>query len=287
MDWNDLCHFLAVARTNRLTDAARQLHVSEATVMRRVQALERALRLRLFVRHPTGYFLTEDGKALLERATAVENAILGVERYADARETSPAGVVRIATPETLATHFLAPEVGSFHRRYPEIRLELVTGASTVNLARREADIALRLNRPAQGGLITRRVGRVGFGVYATPAFLASRPGGALSGAAFIGWDREGSQLPLAQRAAQLFGDGQVVFAAGSLAVQLAAAKTGIGFAVLPTFMAAHEPELVCVVPPRKVLTLDLWLVYRRELRSVPHVKAALSFLMSVAARGEG
>src|SRR4051812_47613123 len=147
MDWDDLKHFLAVARSGSLADAARMLQASPATVGRRIAALEAKLGARLFDRRHTGYSLTHNGEAIRLKAEEVEDAVLKVEREALGRDLRPAGKVRIASANEVAANVIAPQLEEFRCLYPEIVLEVVEGLAPSNLTRREADIALRSVRP--------------------------------------------------------------------------------------------------------------------------------------------
>ena len=135
MEWDDLKHFLAVARLGSLADAARNLKTSPATVGRRISALETRLGARLFDRNPSGYSLTQSGKAIRVRAEEVEDAVLRVEREVLGRDLCPAGKVRVATVNEIAANIIAPHLGDFRRQYPEIVLEVVVDLDLANLVR--------------------------------------------------------------------------------------------------------------------------------------------------------
>src|SRR5436309_6783473 len=165
MEWDDLKHFLAVARSGSLTEAARELKTSPATVGRRVTALEGNLGARLFDRQQTGYTLTASGEAIRVKAETVEEAILAVEREALGRDLQATGKVRLAASDDVAAHIVAPHLDEFQRSYPGISLDIIARMDLVNLTRREADIALRGTRPAQGDFIVRRAGSWPFGLY--------------------------------------------------------------------------------------------------------------------------
>ena len=143
MEWDDFKHFLAVARLGSLSDAARSLKISPATVGRRIAALEQRLGTRLFDRGQTGYALTEGGEAIRLKAEDIEEAVLSVEREASGRDLRATGKVRLATAEDIATFLIAPRLAEFRRSHPGIVLEMVASWDVVSLTRREADIAVR------------------------------------------------------------------------------------------------------------------------------------------------
>ena len=147
-----------------------------ATVSRRLDRLEAALGLPLFSRHQQGYRLTDDGEALLERAEALEHAGLAFGE-AGQLQGQVAGTVRLATAENLANPLIIPSLPTLFAQHPELRVELVTGVQTVNLHRRDADLAVRMVKPDAGHLTLRRLGTLGFGLYGTGAYLDARSPG--------------------------------------------------------------------------------------------------------------
>ena len=279
MDWNDIRHFLAVARTGGLSAAARETGIAQATLGRRVQALEASLGVVLFERLNSGYVLTPAGRDLLGRAEAAEAAVLAVARGADASADDLRGTVRLATAETFATHIVAPALGGLVSRHPDLRLEFVTGVRTLSLSRREADLALRIRRPDSGDHVRRKVGTVGFGLYGAAG--AAWPDDPWT-ADLLAWDEGSATIPAAEWMADR-GRGRVVATATSVTVQMALAKAGLGVAILPCFLADPEPGLVRLLPPAGTGALDLWLVAHADLARTPRVRAVLDFLADTCA----
>src|SRR5438045_3651035 len=158
MEWDDLRHFLAVARSGSLTEAARALKASAATVGRHIETLETRLGARLFEHRSTGYVLTEIGRSILIRAEEAEAAVLAVEREVQGVDRRLSGKVRIATTEDIATMVVMPGLAAFHALHPGIELEVVAKFDLANLTRRDADLALRTVRPEKGDLLVRRIG---------------------------------------------------------------------------------------------------------------------------------
>jgi len=249
MDWDDLRCFTAVARGGGLSSAARELGISAQTAGRRVAALEASLGVPLFVRHPGGYRLTDDGRAMLLDAEKVEETMRRLRDNAGARSGDVAGVVRLAAPETLATTLLLPGLRALLDRYPALTLDVVTGIDTIGIARGEADIALRLVRPAKGALTIRKVGRMAHALYA-----ASAAGIDHDRRRLIGWS-ESYDLPARRWLKQHFGRDPDILV-NSLAGQRAAIQAGIGIGMLPCFLGG---DLVMLhTPMRPVETL--WLI---------------------------
>jgi DNA-binding transcriptional LysR family regulator len=288
VDWNDLKYFLEVARGGSLTRAADVLRVSQSTVGRRIAELESRLATRLFARHQTGYFLTDEGRELLGRAEAAEDNMLAFERGASGLAPAVSGIVRLATTENLATDLVIPALPRFVARHPQLRLEIVTTTATVELGRRDADLALRVVRPGQGNLKMRRLGEMTHGVYGHRDYLARHPardGDPLAGRAVVTWDEAHAHLPAARWIAQRAPDAHIVLTASTLRAQIAAVRAGLGLAVLPDFLAT-DPDFVRVLAPDEVFSDGVWLVMHADLAASNRVRAVADFLAETVAQAE-
>lgn len=280
MDWNDLKYFLEVARGGSLTRAADVLRVSQSTVSRRIAVLEARLSTRLFARHQTGYHLTDEGRELLGRAEAVEDNMLAFERGASGLSPGVSGLVRLATSDNLASDLVIPALPHFVARHPQLRLEIVTTTAAVELGRRDADLALRLVRPSHGNLKARRLGAMSYGVYGHRDYLARHPAPAddpLAGRAMITWDEAHAHLPAAQWLAKRAPEAHVVLAVSTLRAQIAAARAGLGLAIIPDFLVT-DPDLVRVLAPGDVFSDGVWLVLHADLAASSRVRAVADFL---------
>ena len=286
MEWDDLKYFLAVARNGSLTDAARALKTSAATVARRIGALERRLGARLFERKQTGYTLTESGEAIRLKVEDVEEAILSVEREALGRDLRPSGKVRIAASDDIGTHVISPHLANFRRRYPDISLEIVAKMDLANLTRREADVALRGQRPSQGDFVVRSAGSWPFGLYAARSYAKAhglKPVlSDLSKAEIITWTEEHAHVRGGPWFAQHARGAAVALASDSARVHFAACKAGVGVAILPSELAGREGDLICLLPTERVLSVDLWAVVHRDLIRTARVRAVMDFLVDLA-----
>jgi DNA-binding transcriptional LysR family regulator len=249
MNWDDLRYFTAVARCGGLSGAARDLGMSAQTVGRRVAALEADVGTPLFVRHPSGYRLTADGRTMLTDAEVVEEAMARLRTNATFQTGKVAGLVRLAGPETLTADILLPGLRPLLDRYPALTLEVVTGIAPIGIARGEADIALRLVRPERGALTVRQIGRMAHALYASPEVKVDR-----DHARLVGWS-EAYDLPAARWLQKITGRKPDVLI-NSLAGQQAAIRAGIGIGVLPCFLAEGLTRLE--TPPAPVE--PLWLV---------------------------
>jgi len=289
MEWDDLKHFLAVARLGSLTEAARALKTSVSTVARRVDTLEKRLGARLFDRRRSGYVLTDNGEAIRLRAEAVEEAVLSVEREAVGRDLRPSGKVRIASSDDIATH--TPHLPQFRKRYPNIALELAAQMDLVNLTRREADIAIRGRKPSEGDFIARGAGYWPFGLYAAKAYARTRklkPGSPdLSRAEIITWTSEFAHVRGGSWFAENAPEAPIAVASNSARVHFAACKAAMGVAILPCKLADLESSLICLLPTERVLAVELWVVVHRDLIRTARIRAVMDFLVDLPPKRGG
>ncbi|PSO15711.1 LysR family transcriptional regulator [Bradyrhizobium sp. MOS003] len=280
MDWNDLRYFLAVARTSSLTLASTNLRVSQSTVSRRVIELEESLGMTLFQRHQTGYFLTDEGREVFRQAELVEDSIMALQRSAAGLDSKPTGTVRLATSESLATDLVIPALAPFRGLYPDICLEIITSTATAELDRREADIALRVVRPARGNLKVRRVGHMAYSVYGSRDYLERHPyveGEPLGGRHFIAWDDSHAHLPAAEWLAREHPGCKIALVTSSLPAQIAAVRAGLGLAVVPDFLTLKD-DFIRVIPNDQMFNASVWLVTHADLAGSARVRAVADFL---------
>jgi DNA-binding transcriptional LysR family regulator len=281
LDWQDVRYFVALARHGTLSATARALRVNHATVARRVVSLETVVGRLLFERRADGYPLTPEGKAVLDEASAMEEAALSVLRRLDAG-TQLSGLVRLTAGRMLAESFLIDRLREFRERYPAINVEFIDEARVVSLARREADIALRFGSPKDSELVARRVARLTFGLYASPAYRDRLDAG--EPLAFIGFDEESDFVAEAAWLTRELGEERFVFRANTQAAQAAAARAGYGVALLPRYLAANDPGLAQVSLGERLPTRDVWLLLRRELTRVPRIRAMADYLTELFRR---
>jgi DNA-binding transcriptional LysR family regulator len=282
MEWDDLKHFLAVARSGSLTQAALTLRVSLATVSRRIAGLERRLGARLFDRKRSGYELTDSGVAVRLKAEEIEQAILSVERQVLGRDRHASGKVRVTTGDDIAVFVIAPALAAFNAHYPDISLEIMARFEVANLARREADIGLRTVAPMKGDFLVRHAGWWNLGLYAARSYADAhnlRLGASdLSNVGVITWDAEHANLGGGPWFAEHAPGARVVMTANSRLIQLAACKAGLGVAILPCVAADREPALIRLLSPERVVSTKLWLVVHRDLAHTARVRAVMDFL---------
>lgn len=279
LDWDDIRFFGELARQGTLSGVARRLRVNHATVARRLAHLEETLEQPLFERRPDGYVLTAAGERILEDALTMERAAVGLIDQAQSWK-GLSGAVRIAATPALAEHFLVPGLGELRRTHPGIAIELIAGPINASLARRQADLALRLARPEGDEALTRKLVVLGYGFYASPDYLErTEP----QNWTYIGFDEGQRHLPEALWLASRSPPRHLVFRGSGHAIQRAAAVAGIGVALLPSYLAGPDTGLVrCSAPC--ALTRELWLVMRPDARTIPAVRTAADAILSLVER---
>ncbi len=280
LDWDDLRYFMALSRHGSLSAAARSLGVNHATVSRRIAALEGQLEAPLFERTAEGYALTAAGRNTLAAAAAMERAASGLGASAPAADEPRLGRVRVTATPSLSECFLLERLTGLLAVHPGLDLDLIADRRAISLARREADIALRLARPKEGDLLARRLTGLAFGFYARPVWLERLAAGAPP--CFVTFDEGGAHLPEPLWLARSFPGARAVFRSNSEAALAQAARSGCGIALLPRFIGAFDPELVPidlkVAPPSR----ELWLLRRPE--DEPAVELVAQFLADLFRR---
>jgi DNA-binding transcriptional LysR family regulator len=275
VDWENLRHFAALARGGSLSAAARLLDVEHATIARRVAALEAETGLRLVDRRGRRLSLTEQGLRIAAIAERMEGEALAVARAARGGVSELAGEVTISAPPTLAACVLAPRLVRLQARHPALRLRIIGETRRAALDRREADIAVRLSRPATGDLVGARLGDIAFRYYASPGYLAATPE---AERVFIAYDADMDAAPQQQHLLSMAAGRPVAIRASTAEIQLAAARAGGGVVILPDYMAAGDPGLAEVEPAVIALTREIWLVVHADLQDAPAIRAVIDGL---------
>jgi DNA-binding transcriptional LysR family regulator len=282
-DWDDLRFFLAVARAGRLTAAARQLEADHTTVSRRISALEASLKAKLFERSPQGYTLTEQGERLLKHAETMETQALAVASELGGADLALSGTVRIGAPDGIGTYFLAPELGALAERHPGLTLQLVALPRTFSLSKREADIAVTLEQPTEGRLVSRKLTDYRLRLYASKDYLA-RHGpvtelGDLTGKTLVTYVADLLYSPVLDYFAGLEKYTARRFECASVVAQAEAVRAGIGIGILHDYAVRQFPELEVVLPEVSYLR-TYWLVTHADVRNLRRVEEVYSFILS-------
>ncbi len=282
LDWNDLRYFLAVARTGSTLAASRSLKVAQATVSRRVTALEEALGTTLFIRSPSGYTLSVRGQAVLAEVEQVERSIATLVNSVEAEGRRLSGTVRLTTVESAANVWLMPALAAFRAQHPAVTAEVIVDDRALDIARGEADIAIRFGNPPQDeSLVIRRIVELHESVYVRRD-LADEYGipnsyQGLTRYPIIGFSGSGVGQ-IAQWVKSLGPEANIVHSANTLSAVIAAVRAGMGAAVMPCLIGDTMSGLVRLFPPIAELTTPGWLVTTASARQQPHIRALLDFI---------
>jgi DNA-binding transcriptional LysR family regulator len=293
MDWDKLKVFHAAAEAGSFTHAGEQLGLSQSAVSRQVSALEQELAVALFHRHARGLILTEQGEMLYRTAHDVFMKLEAARaKLTDSRER-PHGELKVSTTPGIGVHWLTPRLGEFLDLYPDIRITLLTTDEELDLAMREADVAIRLRQPTQPDLIQRKLFSVRFHAYASPEYLKrfgtpTTPdqldnhrilvlGGSIP--TYLQptrWLIEVARSDKGPRTPQL--------TINTVLGILRACQRGIGIAMLPDYLVEENGGLVQLFAESDAIALDAYFVYPEELKSVARVQVFRDFLVANAQR---
>jgi DNA-binding transcriptional LysR family regulator len=294
MDWDKLKVFHAAAEAGSFTHAGEQLGLSQSAVSRQVSALETELSVSLFHRHARGLILTEQGELLHRTAHEVFMKLESARaKLTDSRER-PNGDLRVTTTPGIGVHWLTPRLGEFMDLYPDIRVTLMTTDEELDLAMREADVAIRLRLPTQPDLIQRKLFSVHFHAYASPEYIKrfgtprtleelDKHRIVLLGGKTVpnylqnrNWLVEVGRNGKGPRASHL--------AITNVLGVLRACQRGLGVALLPDYLVEENGGLVQLFGESGAPTLDAYFVYPEELKSVARVQVFRDFLVAMAQR---
>jgi DNA-binding transcriptional LysR family regulator len=282
MDWDDVRVFLAVARHGSLRAAGRSLGLSQPTIGRRLASFEATFGgPTLFDRLPEGLRLNAAGDALITAAEELESAALALERRRAAASPALSGTVRVSVGEWgggfLARHLdQSGETGL----PPTLTLELVESSETANLARRDADLALRHGVPEGGNLYVSKVGVIGCAVYRRHT---GEDDNGFSNAGWVTYPEEQNHLISARWMDQRLRTtgGTVALRASTLALRADAVRAGIGLGLLPCYLGDADPLLERVTPPVAELGAEYWVIVHRDLRRAACVRAVMDWIRRV------
>jgi DNA-binding transcriptional LysR family regulator len=281
VQWDNVRYFLALSRQGSLSATARALKVEHSTVARRVSSLEESLSIKLFDRLARGWVLTAEGQELAKQATLLEEEMLSLWRAAMGN-SSLAGTVRLSAPPLLLNEFLVPRLNEFARKFAEIDLVLIGETRGADLARGEADIALRMVAPTNSQLVTRRLGDVAYNLYAVRRWHEVDE----SEQAFIGFD-DGTQSAQKAWLDNHVGERRFSLRTNDMRAMYHAAAGGLGIAFLPQFLAGTDPRLEPMPGPATPFTCPLFLVMHGDMRRAPRIRATADFLVELFQEASG
>jgi DNA-binding transcriptional LysR family regulator len=283
MDWDNARIFLAIYRAGTLRGAAAQLDIDQATVGRRLASMEKALNARLFLRTPSGYVATPAGDLAVSAAEQMESAADRLQREMQGIDNRLSGTIRVATSDTMATHFVIEAMQRLHLQHPDIRIVLSASTQLSSLTRREADIAIRTVRPTSPELISRHLTRRTLGLYASNSYLKKRgmpvPGNALTGHDIVIYQASVAPRHADKLCGEPVANARVAMEVNTGLMLHEAVKLGLGIGELATHMADRMPELTRIWPEREQ-SYDVYLVMHSDLNRSARVRAAADAIIA-------
>jgi DNA-binding transcriptional LysR family regulator len=288
MDWDKLRVFHAVAEAGSFTHAGDTLNLSQSAVSRQISALEEALQVPLFHRHARGLILTEQGEALNRTVREVFAKLAVTEALLTESKEKPAGRLKVTTTVGFGSAWLAPRLQDFLEMYPDVSISLLLDDSDLDLAMREADVAIRMHPPKQPDLVQRHLMNIEWQVCASPDYLKKhgvpqRPedldahklilfGDYHPPVSDVNWLAEAGRRPGNPRRALL--------EVNSTQAVMLAVRSGLGIGALPDFVMAEAPDLVRILPDLKAPKVEVYFVYPEELRNSKRVAVFRDFLLA-------
>jgi DNA-binding transcriptional LysR family regulator len=288
MDWDKLRVFHAVAEAGSFTHAGETLNLSQSAVSRQISALEEALQVPLFHRHARGLILTEQGESLNRTVREVFSKLAMTEALLAEGKEKPAGRLKITTTVGFGSSWLAPRLQPFLEAYPEITVSLILDDGDLDLAMREADVAIRMHPPKQPDLVQRHLMEISWKIFASASYLEAQGtptraedldqhrlvsfGGYRPPVTDIDWILDVGRRPGQRR--------RPVLEVNSLHAMALALQSGIGIGVLPDWMVDDAQGLVQLLPDLKSPKIDVFFVYPEELRTSKRVAVFRDFLLT-------
>jgi DNA-binding transcriptional LysR family regulator len=282
MDWDNLRFFLSVARAHQFSAAAAQMGVDAATVARRISALEKFLKTRLFERLPSGCIPTPAGERLLQISEEIESRILQAQGDLSNGDVEMGGSVRIAAPDGFGTLFLCPRLQAFRARHRALTIQLVPMTRTFSLSKREADLAVTIERPEEGRLVARKLVDYSLHFYASRKYLRER--GEPTTAEQLQQHSLVTYVPDLMFADQLlfmpelYGPSYSRLECATAVAQLEAVRSGAGIGVLHDYAAQADKRLQLVLPDIR-FDRTYWMVTHQDLRGLARIRAAMDHIV--------
>jgi DNA-binding transcriptional LysR family regulator len=288
MDWDKLRIFHAVASAGSFTHAGQTLGLSQSAVSRQISALEDEISTPLFQRHARGLTMTDEGELLFSAVTDVLGRLAAAEEALKNVHDAPRGALKITASHGIGAYWLLPRLGQFLAQYPEVEVHLVMDDKELDLAQREADLAIRMRAPVQADLIQRKLFTVHYHMYAAKSYLKDHPAPKsleeiadhsiiVYGETAVPEIRDINWLLESFKKNAKPGSNGKIIRINNITGILQATEAGLGIGVVPDFVAAEHPKLERVLPEVNAPGFDVHLVYADALRQSKRVAAFRDF----------
>jgi len=274
LNWDDLRFFLTLAREGTVSGAGRILSVKHTTVARRISALEEQLGSRLFDRLASGYAMTQVAENLYQHALSMEEVAQAVDREVFGMDTELSGSLKLASSYDLFTRLITPHLHEFTDKYPGIEIELQSSTGLVDLASRQADIALRLSPKPPDYLIGRKVLPLAHGIYGSSRYLKKKR----DQDTLILWEHEYEEPEWVN---DHYSDARVIVRVSDVMTMMEAVKNHMGLARMPCYVADTESNLRRIKVSLTPSNWGVWVLSHVDLRSTARVRVCREFLIDI------
>ena len=281
MNWDDVRLFLAVARTGQILAASKRLGVNHATLSRRISALEASIATRLLIRRTNGCGLTAEGETFLAAAERMETEMLAAQSAVGRIDAAISGTVRIGAPDGFGVSFLAPRLGALTAQYPDLKIQLVPVPRSFSLSRREADIAITLERPTEGRLVSAKLTDYSLGLYVSKSYLQDKTAPLsiddIKDHRRIGYVEDLIYTASLNYTDEIMRNWDASFEVSSAIGQTEAVRSGAGVGILHNYIARNDPDLIRILP-ETTIRRAYWTTWHESARELLRVKTVIDWL---------
>ena len=284
-NWNDLESFLTLSRTGKLSLASNKLKIESSTISRRILRLEQKLETKLFVRSNNIYILTDSGQKLLTYAERVESEALSINEKFLNKNINLTGSVRVAAPEGLGVEIFSNFLKDFYKNHNDLEIELLSDTRSQNMLTREIDISITLSRPKKGKLISWKLADYELKLYASKKYVEKNKKikaiKDLTSHKFISYIDDLIGFPELNYLRELNKNIKIIFRSNSLRAQFNAVKQDVGIALLHSFVAKKEKDLVVILDDQIKIPREYWVVVHEDLIKLKRVRVVLEFFSKI------
>ena len=286
MNWDDFRLVRAIAEARSLVGAADALGLNHSTVFRRLGQIEADLGRPLFERSRAGYAPTGAGEEMISLANRMSDGVVEFERRLAGQDERPRGELRVTTTDSMFASLLAPMFATFREAYPEIRVDVIASNASLNLSRRDADVAIRATSEPPDTLVGRKVGMMAWGVYAKKDSDLARCDPVGPDALYIGFGPPMEEIEPALWIARNVPAARVVARVNTMHIAALGAAAGLGLAVLPRVVGDGMPELIRV-NARPPAPNAVWLLTHADLKGAARVRAFMDHAWNYLSKEKG
>ncbi|PCI66890.1 MAG: hypothetical protein COB26_10555 [Piscirickettsiaceae bacterium] len=276
LKWDDIRYLVLLARHGRMNMVAKEVGVNVTTVSRRLKSLEETLGTKLFTRVDHRYYPTDPLQHVLAKAESAEREISYFQHELMEQDAALQGRLRITSIHNFINFYLLPRLNSFYERYPMIELELIADSEQLDLTRYEADIAIRMGRPNQQSIVTRRLSKLYYSLYVHKSLFSSER--SIEEMPWVLYEERFNQLPEARWQRENFPDVKANLYCNVGPAMLSAVQNKLGIAFLPCYMAHKDQNLICLQEP--IVLRDLWTLVHPDRRHLAKIRVFLEWLDS-------